>query len=87
MAGAIPANRLKVKAAELVCGGRRIPERRRDDAQHTRARFKPYVMRGRDFIATSEFGRIQHGQLYNLEIGGNASDHGFDHAEPTNFAD
>jgi hypothetical protein len=27
--------------------------------------FLPYVMRDRDFIATSEFRRIQHGQLYN----------------------
>jgi hypothetical protein len=27
--------------------------------------FQPYVMRDRDFIATSEFRRIQHGQLYN----------------------
>jgi hypothetical protein len=80
MGGAIPANRLKSKRRSGL-------RRRRDDAQHTRARFKLYVMRGRDFIATSEFRRIQHGQLYNLEIGGNASDHGFDHAEPTNFAD
>ena len=80
MGGAIPANRLKSKRRSGL-------RRRRDDAQHTRARFKLYVKRGRDFIATSEFRRIQHGQLYNLEIGGNASDHGFDHAEPTNFAD
>ena len=66
-----------------------IDKARRDDAQHTQAPFgfKLYVMRGRDFVATSEFRRIQHGQLYNLEIGGNASDYGFDHAEPTNFVD
>jgi hypothetical protein len=86
MGGAIPANRLKSKR-RIDLRRRRMPGRRRNDAQHTRARFKLYVMRGRDFIATSEFRRIQHGPLYNLEIGGNASDHGFDHAEPTNFAD
>jgi hypothetical protein len=80
MGGAIPANRLKSKRRSGL-------RRRRGDAQHTRAPFKPYAMRGRHLIATSEFRRIQHGQLYNLEIGGNASDHGFDHAEPTNFAD
>jgi hypothetical protein len=27
--------------------------------------FQPYVMRDRDYIATSEFRRIQHGQLYH----------------------
>jgi hypothetical protein len=72
--GAIPANRRKVKAAESVRGGARtrvFAETRR--AARVRCLkppdapggFLPYVMRDRDFIATSEFGRIQHGQLYN----------------------
>jgi hypothetical protein len=53
MGGAIPANRLKVKAAELVCGGAGT----RVFAERTSTR-RAGTMRDRDFIATSEFRRI-----------------------------
>src|SRR5712671_6901763 len=60
MDGAIPANRLKVKAAELLRGGARtrvFAETRRARVRRlkppdTPGGFQPYVMRDRDFIAT-----------------------------------
>ena len=65
MDGAIPANRLKVKAAELVCGGAATRVFAETGARvgclkppDTPGGFQPYVMRDRDFIATSEFRRI-----------------------------
>ncbi len=60
MDGAIPANRLKVKAAELLRGGARtrvFAETRRARVRRlkppdTPGGFQPYAMRDRDFIAT-----------------------------------
>jgi hypothetical protein len=72
MGGAIPANRLEVKAAELVRGGARTRVFAETGAcvrclkpPDAPGGFQPYVMRDRDYIATSEFRRIQHGQLYH----------------------
>ena len=65
MGGAIPANRLKVKAAELVCCGAGTWVFRRDrrmrwllEAAECLGGFQLYVMRDRDLIANSEFRRI-----------------------------